>query len=312
MQNLMKYSVKVESIIFLYPKRSDNSLILCVCVWFFTSFCLFVCLFLVLLTGFSTVSYNLAIGAISNYFTKYYHVAMSIATTSMPLGIMLFAPITQLLNNIYGWRGTMILLAAIQFHSMAAATLLRPLKQDEVHIKCLKDSLSNNTLNDIIKTYLADIFKISLIKNLSFLNIIIIFAFLGYGLNGWFVYLISISLSKRLTPLDAANVVLISGIGIFIIRIILAVLPSDKFSRHLLYIGTMIMTLAYVGMCWTASFIALSIQSCLLGIGYGIIGTQVYVLMNACVNQEDIHGAVAWMLLTEGIVYLISGYVTGE
>ena len=273
---------------------------------------IFLWFILIRLTGFSVVSYNLAIGAISAYFTRYYHVATSIATSGMSLGIMLFAPITQLLNDTYGWRGAMILLAAIQFHSVAAAALLKPsLKQVELPVECLKDSSSDTALNDIIKTCLADIFKISLIKNLSFIIIAIVHTLLGYGLNGWLVYLISISLSKGLTPYNAAKVVLISGIGMFIIRIILAVLPSDKYSRHLLYIGSIIMTLAYLGMYWTVSFIALSIQSCFLGIGYGIIGTQVYVSMNACVNQEDIQGAVAWMLLTEGIVYIVSGYVTG-
>ena len=263
------------------------------------------CLFF---TGFSVVSFNLAIGVISIYFNKYYHVAMSIATTGVPLAIMCFAPVTQLLSDIYGWRGAMLLLSAIHFHSVAAATLLKPLNQYDLSDECLQRIAAN----EVFRTWLADIFKASLLRNVSFVVITIINLFLGYVLNGWLVYWISVSLSKGLTARDAANVVLISGTGIFIIRAILAILPSNKFIRQQIYVGSLIMTLAYGGMYWAESFVTLSIQSCLLGIGYGILGTQLYVLMNACVNQEDIHGAVSWIGLAESSSYFIGGCMTGE
>ena len=269
-------------------------------------------MWLLFLTGFSVVSYNLAIGVISTYFNKYYHVAMSIATTGVPLAIMCFAPITQLLSDIYGWRGAMLLLSAMHFHSVAAAALLRPLNQCDLPNHGSDKASQQITVYEIIRKWLADIFKMSLLRNLSFVVITIINLFLGYILNGWLVYLISISLSKGLTARDAAKVVLISGTGIFITRIILAILPSDKYTRHQIYIGSLLMTLAYGGMCWAESFVTLSIQSGLLGIGYGILGTQLYVVINACVNQEDIQGAVAWIGLAESSSYFIGGCVTGE
>ena len=259
-------------------------------------------------TGFSQVSYNLAIGSISTYFVKYYHAVMSIATTGVPLAIMCFAPITQFLIDIYGWRGSMLLLSSMQFHTVMAAALLRPLNQDE-----LSDDRSERiTANEVVRTLLAGILNASFIKNIPFVVITIIHLFLGYAFNGWLVYVISISLSKGLTLYNAANVVLIGGIGMLITRIVMTVLPSDRFSRLLLYIGSGVMTLAYVGMYWTESLVTLSIQSCLLGIGYGILGTQLYIAMNACVNQQDIQGAVSWITLAESSSYLTGGFVTGN
>ena len=264
--------------------------------------------FLFLAIGFSLLSYILAMGAISSYFAKYYHVAASIVTTAVPLSLMFFAPVTQLLTDAFGWRGAMLLLAAIQFHTVAAAAALRPINQNEVSVERLKKPKTT----DVIRKYLANIFKVSLIRNRSFAIIAIIHVFLGYAFNGWLVYLVSIALSKGLTPQDAANIVLISGIGILIVRIVLTFLPTDKFSRHLLYTGSATMTLAYVGMYWTGSFVSLSIPSCLLGIGYGVLGTQLYIAMNACVGEEDIVGAVAWSTLLDGIAYFAAGYVTGK
>lgn len=254
-------------------------------------------------------NFILSMGAISIYFAKYYHVATSIITTGLPIAIMFFAPFAQLLIDIYGWRGTMLLLAAMQFHSVAAAAALRPINKDAN----TDESLKKPTTDFLIRTCLSDIINVSLIRNRSYVIIAIIHAFIGYDFNGWMVYMISISLSKELTLYNAANVVLISGIGIFITRIILAVLSrSDKFSRYLLYFGSVAMTLAYAGMYWAASFVGLSIQSCLLGIGYGILGTEVFIVMNNCVNQEDIVGAVAWMTLMDSVGYLTGGFVTGE
>lgn len=200
----------------------------------------------------------------------------------------------------------MLLLSVMQFHTVMAAALLRPLSQDE-----LSSDMEKITANDVIRTLLAGIFNVSFIRNVPFVVITTIHLFLGYAFNGWLVYLISISLSKGLTLYNAANVVLIGGIGMLIMRTVMAVFPIDKFSRLLLYVGSGVMTLAYGGMYWTESFVSLSIQSCLLGIGYGILGTQLYIVMNACVDQKDIQGAVSWITLAESSSYLTGGFVTG-
>ena len=109
-------------------------------------------------TGFTSVADTLALALISSYFTIYYHAATNIVTTGLPSAITIFAPVTQLSIDTYGWRGTMILLGGINFHCIAAGVILKPVKQTQVPYENLKNGLLVRNVNagdsDNIKGFL--------------------------------------------------------------------------------------------------------------------------------------------------------------
>ena len=262
---------------------------------------------------------TLSIGIISSYFTKYYHTATNIITTALPLAITIFAPITQFLIDIYGWRGAMLLLAGLNLHVIVAATILKPTNITELDGKsyqCLEEPKKKqhleDTICDTITACVKDIFNISLFQNGSFIIILIVSVFSDYAYNGWVVFLVSILQGKGLVASEAAIVASVSGTGALIIRIIMIIIQGKMSVRVLLYVGSILVMVSYLSMYFVTSFLVLLVGAFLLGAGLGITGTLVYVAANAIVGEKEAMTAVAWINLMLGIGYIVSGCITGE
>ncbi|XP_072021769.1 monocarboxylate transporter 13-like [Amphiura filiformis] len=262
---------------------------------------------------------TVTVGLMSTYFvTDFYRVAANIITTGFPLGILAFSALTQLLIDIYGWRGAMLLLAGINFHSVAAACLLTPLKRStstaDSSVYQEVENFQNNEdhKQNVIWTCINDTCNASLFKNGPFIIMIIVFIACGYSHNGWVVYLVSIAQSQDLSPNEAAIMATISGVGAFVIRIILAIFQGGTSPRLLLCGGSFITAGAYAGVYYASSFLTLAFVSCLLGVGLGVVGSQVYIAANATIEKDQAINAMAWLHFVLGIGYIISGYVNGK
>lgn len=83
-------------------------------------------LFLHLISGSSSPVLNVLLGNLSVYFEKYYALAVGIAMCGISLGIMISAPLTQFLLDMYGWRGTILIWAAFCSHFVISGALLAP------------------------------------------------------------------------------------------------------------------------------------------------------------------------------------------
>ena len=266
------------------------------------------------------MGYIVGIGLISSYFSTYYNVAANIITTALPAAIMVSAPLTQLFIDIYGWRGTLLLFSGLNLHYIAAAASLKPTNQIQTDIKGISYKPLTNESDDIEGSKCGNMFSIcfeamcnvALFANGRFVVVLVASIVSGYTFNGWVVYLISIGQSKGLSPSDAANVATLSGVGSILIRIILATLKDKTSYRHLFLIGSVLGIISYGGMCFVNSILLLSLSSIVLGVSYGILGTQVYIGANAVVEKDTVVGAIAWIGLTFGFGYITSGYVSGK
>ena len=266
-------------------------------------------------TGFTSVANTLALALISSYFTIYYHAVTNIVTTGLPSAITIFAPVTQLFIDTYGWRGTMVLLGGINFHCIAAGVILKPVKQTQVPYENLKNGLLVDNVNaddrNNIKGFFKDIFNTSLLRNGPFKVLLLFQMISGYAFNGWVVYFVSFGLSKGLTPQSAANVPLFSGIAVFIVRGGSSLVSNPPPVRHLLYIGALLESTSFAGLYFADTFWTLSVASFIFGLGYGIVGSQIFIAVNDVITKENTVGAFAWIQLLHGVGYIISGYVTG-
>ncbi|XP_038059946.1 monocarboxylate transporter 13-like [Patiria miniata] len=65
---------------------------------------------------------------LTRYFKKRYTFANGLCIVGVSVGQMVFPPLIRLLIAIYGWRGAMFVIGAIQLNSIAACALFRPLK----------------------------------------------------------------------------------------------------------------------------------------------------------------------------------------
>ncbi|XP_072018518.1 monocarboxylate transporter 11-like [Amphiura filiformis] len=62
---------------------------------------------------------------LAQYFERHYSLAVGIVYASASFGLMVAAPVAQLLLDTYGWRGTLLILGGINFHLLFSGSLLR-------------------------------------------------------------------------------------------------------------------------------------------------------------------------------------------
>lgn len=75
--------------------------------------------------GFGLI-YLPAIVSVTCYFEKYRSLATGIAVCGSGLGTFIFAPLTEYLVTEYGWRGALLIIAAIVLNCMILGALFRP------------------------------------------------------------------------------------------------------------------------------------------------------------------------------------------
>lgn len=73
------------------------------------------------------MAYLPAIVAVSFYFEKRRSLATGIAVCGSGVGTFIFAPLTEILLNEYGWKGTVLIEAAILLNCMLCGAVFRPL-----------------------------------------------------------------------------------------------------------------------------------------------------------------------------------------
>ncbi|XP_006820680.2 monocarboxylate transporter 13-like, partial [Saccoglossus kowalevskii] len=64
---------------------------------------------------------------LSKYFDKHFASATGIACVGTGLGFFIFPPMTQFFVSKYGWRGSFIILSAINANTFACAAVMRPI-----------------------------------------------------------------------------------------------------------------------------------------------------------------------------------------
>ncbi|XP_033646197.1 monocarboxylate transporter 5-like [Asterias rubens] len=85
---------------------------------------------LILSNGFVTalgasLSLSAVFQAMGMYFKTRFTFAVGVATSGISLGQLAFAPLYTFLIDLYGWRGSMLIVAAMGFHIVAAGALMR-------------------------------------------------------------------------------------------------------------------------------------------------------------------------------------------
>jgi MFS family permease len=79
--------------------------------------------------GFGLI-YLPAIVSVTCYFEKYRSLATGIAVCGSGMGTFIFAPLTEYLVTEYGWRGALLIIAAVVLNCMILGALFRPVPEN--------------------------------------------------------------------------------------------------------------------------------------------------------------------------------------
>ncbi len=156
------------------------------------------------------------IGELASYFDKYYSIASSLSQMGLAFGIMIIPLLTQLFIDVYGWRGTMLILGALNTQLILSGAVMRPIykfKEDQrtSSVKTPPHFSSKHTVSFFHEiTYYLDM---NLFYNAKFLSMVLYQMSNGYCFTGWVIYLVPYAMDVGFTPYKATALATFGGIG---------------------------------------------------------------------------------------------------
>ena len=274
---------------------------------------------------------NVALGIIPEYFEKYYILALNLALFGSGLGIIVTPLITQLLRDIYGWRGALLLLAGINMHSLIFGALLKPRpKQCENYkipphkrrrnsnAECGDMTMRTKTNFRQVLTSGFDDIGGALLCNLSFIvQVLIVGFFNGYLVTGWMIYMVSLATSKGASLKEASVIATCGGVGMLLGKLALPLFVHRFLTyKQALYIGSIITAVSACLLGLAPTVLGLSLASVLYGIGFAFVGSEIYAAIKVITEDlgcpEKYTIGVSWFHLFHGVSSIIAGVITGK
>ena len=289
--------------------------------------------------GFSLVlspSYSL----LAQWFDAYYPLASSVFYSSGSVGLMVFAPLTQLILTTYGWRNTLLLLGAIYFHIVVCAALFRSprvsitetyslLTSNDLHFAYNSSFVNESCNNDESfgwmderaqgkqrLTKFLELSGLSLLKNWTFIAISILMGSMASTITAWVVYFIPHCLAKGLSLYEASLIATGSGFAHFIGHLIYLPFMSKNVNvgtvKVVIYISGTVAALALFMDRFTETIATISLSNALFACGTGAAWPLCDVLLKLNVEPDMFAKAFGWRLGICGLLRYLPGFLVGK
>ncbi|XP_033728894.1 monocarboxylate transporter 12-like [Pecten maximus] len=248
--------------------------------------------------------YSTSLVIVGIYFEKRRALATGIAVSGSGIGALVFAPLSEILLETYGWRGTIWLMSAVVLNTVVCGSLYRPIgKQESMAAK------SETTKNNCI----LDVFDLSLLTYPVF--ILQTFARFLYliGYNIPFSYLPAQGESIELSSHESALLISIIGISGTISRILIGYISDKRCVNTLVLNSTMLMIggLATCFVPYYTTFEVLSLYSATYGAVAASFASLLTINLVKLIGLQNLNRALGLQLLCMGIGSFIGSPIAG-
>ena len=254
------------------------------------------------------------------HFPDHFALVNGISASGGAIGMMVMPPIVEHLLESYGWRGTMVLLAAINLHSVLVGALVkRPPHVVYTPLNNSEDTRTNppdrNRMTDVC-SYVSDVVKACIFQMYaSFAQYQAMFLIFGVGMGAWVLFLVPDSLDKGISFSAAAFLSTIGGLGHFFGRLIQGLIINCRLVTDLQLFGLMSVTsaISFLADPWLTSYIFLAISAFNVGFATGAQYTLTLSLTKEIVKDDDlVLAAIGWTNLFIGFGKMAGGPLVGK
>ncbi|XP_071810343.1 monocarboxylate transporter 12-like [Asterias amurensis] len=285
------------------------------------------------------LSYYPFFGVLASYFSENYSVAVAIASSGIPISMIVYGPLTQILLDTYGWRGTMLILGGISSHIIVCGELLKapavasPTDTGEQYQQVPDDAAGGSdiskegydipsskshqgkclTINGNIQRFLTSMdFKILANKRFIFLSAAM--SCVNFCFSGWVVYMVSHGVFQGLSPYQASLLPTSFGIGYILGKFMEPLLDRTRLKLSTctwMYLGCVIMFASYLTEAFMIFFPVQMLVTWFIGTGLGIVTQSRDVLVRFLTSVDRIVAVLSWQSLLGGLCAMGSGLLTG-
>ena len=262
------------------------------------------------MTGTTTV----AIGSLSRYFDKHYDTAVTFVGCGMATGIMVMPLMTQFLLDVYGWRGTSLLLSGITFNAVVCSLVYIPSRNDGDYQQLL--SASATEVEKKWYTYIWQSLDMHLFTDAWFVTMVLIMCGNGYSVTGWMIFIVPHGLDIGLSPYQASVVSTAGGIGNIIGVLSYPALCRVMSPKAQLYTSGFAMSVALaldpVASYVHSSYIGMMACSVVYSYFRSVTAASWLSTMNNTIDDTHMVNALGLSYAGYAFASIISGFSTGK
>ncbi|XP_071788971.1 monocarboxylate transporter 12-like [Asterias amurensis] len=255
------------------------------------------------------------------HFHDKFPLAYLLLTIGGPVGMMVYGPLTQVLLDTYGWRGTMLILGGVSFHVVICGLLIRrgkhslkdynkvPLDDDEVKHPNRGAYSPVNCFHKLLMFAGLDVFR-----NVEFLILSCARMFINIGHAGVIIYMVPNGLSLGLNTTEASFLTSAWGFGSIIGLSLSAFITQRKFiSNHLTAgISGLISVICFAASPFLTTVTCQFLNLTLLSVGTeGVAQVLAVNTRNLPFSDDQQFNVVGWQCFLVGMSCTIGDIIAG-
>ncbi|XP_071789706.1 monocarboxylate transporter 12-like [Asterias amurensis] len=287
---------------------------------------------LTILTGSAVgISFIVTKHLVGGYFSQSITLAYGIASLGDSFAFVAAVPLIQLFLDIYGWRGTMLLLGVLFLHLAVCGALIKPLASngshngyeaahtDEDHEdrddKVVPSNCFSCSCFTTLNSFAKDTFRLGLLSSLSFWLVVFIVCVWTMVYMAWIVYYVQYStVYKDITLEDASHFIVSYGIGrltacIVICPLINSVQAVSTYTW--LAIAQLLVAVYYAVDPWLISYWAMMANAFMFGNAFAMSSVLIDVATKKVFGKEQMGHAMGLLGIAAGSTILLLLYFPG-
>ena len=231
---------------------------------------------------------------------------------------------TQLLLDVYGWKGTLWILGALACHCIICGSFVWYFEKQrtrfcyltkELHCGLQEDEQNTESKFTILKKFRSitrGTLNVEVLKNSSFHNVLVLAAASGWSFSSWIIYIIPHAEEKQLTPSTAVLLGTIGGIGNILGKLLYPVLKMFISNKSILYLTCVVCAVSLALDPLLNSFIGLAVSSSIYALSVGMLFTAGIAIMYEVIDNDDMIDAFSWFYFAYGTASMTGCFTSGK
>lgn len=271
-----------------------------------------------------------------NYFPESFATVNGVSFAVGTVGMTVFPPFAEWLIDMFGWRGALLLLGAVNFNFCVSGSLLRPLPERQRPVSETKyrelpdeegiDDCKENKHSDeseggcwrhfkTLFSTLKDKFDTTLFVDEPWFTVFQAGFFLaGAVFSGWHFFLVPHAIALGYGSQLSSFLSTFGGIGSLVGRLMNGLLVDADLIRpvNLFIIASLICGVTcLIDPLAVSSFLALSVLAAITGLAVGFIYPLSFVIVSTIAEGREMT-AIGWLYLFMGAGQIFGGYFSGK
>ncbi len=278
------------------------------------------------------ISFVISKHLIGCFFSKSTTLAYGVADLGNSSVFVAAVPLIQLFLDIYGWRGTMLLLGGFLLHFAVCGALIKPpdASRSEDGYEAAHTEGEQETKDDevvpnnrfgcscfkTVCSFVRNTFQLGLFSSISFWLVLFVFIFSRLTYYAWLIYYVQYAtVYKGFTLEDASHFIVAFGVGRAVASLVIGPLvqTAQVVSTYIwLAIALLIIVIYFAVDPWLVSYWSIIANNFTHGIALSMTLVLVDVVIKEVFGKEQMGHVLGWTGLFSGFTSLFLLYFPGE